>query len=606
MPESPLVPDGFAPGTQVPLRPERPLTRREIRERESAALRLGSGAEEDPRGVVPQAVTPWMPAPGTAVWADAPVRPIVTPPTSHALSAPVAPAASTAPATGGRDPFGAAQPRPQRPGFDELFGAAAPVSDQPPTPAASHPIPPATTSASRRRTAEQTQLPFQTPEAEQADRPVGRRSASDVSPPVESASGFDALFAGIVDDDDEEVGTRGSRASRSERPARSDRKAAKAEMAARREKGAKGAKPGKARSGRSAPAGFAAALPAAPAPPTSDRRARRAATDPFDFSTDVAADLFGLTAEPSASTVPSAAPTLRGDAPSVLLDAAAESPDPSRGDRRRRQPPRDAARRTPRNAKVRVRVSARSQSHPVASAPRRRGGRQLVASLVAMSFAALLAVATTIPSLSLLTPSDVQALALSSTNGPALDGQRVVLNGDIVAQSVQREGYESQTIEEYARAAGIRPEATFTNNPSGTIQWPFAVGVHIGDRFGYRDCWGCSSNHGGQDFNPGLGAEIQAIADGVVSNSTDSGGSLGVVMMIDHVIDGELITSVYAHMEYDSRRFEVGDTVEVGDVIGTTGDTGMSTGPHLHFEIRIGGINGTKVDPLVWLYENTN
>lgn len=223
-----------------------------------------------------------------------------------------------------------------------------------------------------------------------------------------------------------------------------------------------------------------------------------------------------------------------------------------------------------------------------------------------MSFAALLAVATTIPSLSLLTPSDVQALALSSTNGPALDGQRVVLNGDIVAQSVQREGYESQTIEEYARAAGIRPEATFTNNPSGTIQWPFAVGVHIGDRFGYRDCWGCSSNHGGQDFNPGLGAEIQAIADGVVSNSTDSGGSLGVVMMIDHVIDGELITSVYAHMEYDSRRFEVGDTVEVGDVVGTTGDTGMSTGPHLHFEIRIGGINGTKVDPLVWLYENTN
>jgi murein DD-endopeptidase MepM/ murein hydrolase activator NlpD len=113
-------------------------------------------------------------------------------------------------------------------------------------------------------------------------------------------------------------------------------------------------------------------------------------------------------------------------------------------------------------------------------------------------------------------------------------------------------------------------------------------------------------NHGGQDFNPGLGAEIQAIADGVVSNSTDSGGSLGVVMMIDHVINGEKITSVYAHMEYDSRRFEVGDVVEVGDVIGNTGSTGMSTGPHLHFEIRIGGINGTKVDPLEWLWANTN
>jgi murein DD-endopeptidase MepM/ murein hydrolase activator NlpD len=227
-------------------------------------------------------------------------------------------------------------------------------------------------------------------------------------------------------------------------------------------------------------------------------------------------------------------------------------------------------------------------------------------SMVAMSFAALLAVATTIPSLSLLSPEDVQALALSNYGTDSLDGQRVVVNGDIVAQSMQREGYEHQTIQEYAAAAGIRAEGDFTNNPAGTIQWPFAVGVHIGDHFGYRNCSGCSSDHGGQDFNPGLGAEIQAIADGTVAVSTDSGGSLGVVMMIDHMIDGELITSVYAHMEYDSRRFEVGDTVRVADVIGTTGDTGMSTGPHLHFEIRIGGVDGTKVDPLEWLYANTN
>jgi murein DD-endopeptidase MepM/ murein hydrolase activator NlpD len=223
-----------------------------------------------------------------------------------------------------------------------------------------------------------------------------------------------------------------------------------------------------------------------------------------------------------------------------------------------------------------------------------------------MGFAALLAVATSVPSLSLLTAEDVQAMALGSTTHTHVDGQTVEITGNALAAPVGRESYQAQTIEEYAAAAGIRAEATFTNNPAGSIQWPFAVGVHIGDRFGYRNCYGCSSNHGGQDFNPGLGAQIQSIADGVVSNSTDSGGSLGVVMMIDHVIDGELITSVYAHMEYGSRLFEVGDTVEVGDVIGTTGDTGMSTGPHLHFEIRIGGISGTKVDPLVWLYENTN
>ena len=197
-----------------------------------------------------------------------------------------------------------------------------------------------------------------------------------------------------------------------------------------------------------------------------------------------------------------------------------------------------------------------------------------------MSFAALLAVATPIPSLSLLTPADVQAMAMTDAMGLTRDGQRVTINGDIVAQSIQAEGYAHQSMQEYAEAAGIRAEADFINNPAGTIQWPFAVGVHIGDRFGYRDCAGCSSNHGGQDFNPGLGAEIQAIADGTVAVSTDSGGSLGVVMMIDHVINGEVVTSVYAHMEYGSRRFEVGDTVHVADVVDYASGTETTGAEH--------------------------
>ncbi|WP_234660744.1 M23 family metallopeptidase [Agromyces marinus] len=248
---------------------------------------------------------------------------------------------------------------------------------------------------------------------------------------------------------------------------------------------------------------------------------------------------------------------------------------------------------------------------PFAQRPPRRtarsqGARRL-AGVVSMAFVAMLALATSVPSLSLLTPEEVQAMALAQAATSTLkDGQRVDISGNALAAGVGREDYQAQTIEEYAQAAGIRAEATFTNNPLGTIQWPFAVGVHIGDRFGYRDCAGCSSNHRGQDFNPGLGAQIQAIADGVVVESTDAGGSLGVVTMIDHVIDGQTVTSVYAHMEYDSRRFGVGEVVEVGDVVGTTGNTGMSTGPHLHFEIRIGGVDGEWVDPLEWLWANTN
>ncbi|UOE43820.1 M23 family metallopeptidase [Agromyces larvae] len=258
------------------------------------------------------------------------------------------------------------------------------------------------------------------------------------------------------------------------------------------------------------------------------------------------------------------------------------------------------------NRSERARAARAAAPAPRPAAPVGRRRARAVRAIASMGLAAGLALATSVPALSLLTPEDVQALALSATSTKQ-GRQSLALDGDELATpTIDRDGYQHQSIEEYAAAAGIRPEATFTNNPLGTIQWPFKVGVHIGDRFGYRDCAGCSEDHHGQDFNPGYGAEIQAIADGVVSESTDSGGSLGVVTMIDHVIDGQVITSVYAHMQYGSRRFEIGDPVKVGDVVGNTGSTGMSTGPHLHFEIRIGGINGEWVDPLEWLYENTN
>jgi murein DD-endopeptidase MepM/ murein hydrolase activator NlpD len=236
----------------------------------------------------------------------------------------------------------------------------------------------------------------------------------------------------------------------------------------------------------------------------------------------------------------------------------------------------------------------------------RRGAAKGV-TFAAMAFVALMAVSTSLPAEALLSSADVQAAAVAARqSGPAAPAQTLDMATGTDTISVQRDGYESKSIAEVAAASGIRLEATFTNNPNGTIQWPFAVGVHIGDHFGYRNCAGCSVDHGGQDFNPGIGAPIQAIADGVVSLVEDGEGSLGVHMMIDHMIDGKKVTSVYAHMIHGSMLFKTGDVVKVGQVIGKTGTTGMSTGPHLHFEIRLGGKDGTKVDPLNWLYANVN
>ncbi len=254
-------------------------------------------------------------------------------------------------------------------------------------------------------------------------------------------------------------------------------------------------------------------------------------------------------------------------------------------------------------------VPAPSRAASVHRPPPAKRGRRLATTSVtiaAMAFVSLMFVSTSIPAEALLSASDVDAAVLEAQRPTDTEPSQTIdlAGGDTI--TIERDGYESSTIAAVAAASGIRMEATFTNNPNGTIQWPFAVGVHIGDEFGPRNCAGCSANHGGQDFNPGLGAPIQSISDGVVSFAEDGENSLGVHMIIDHMIDGELVSSVYAHMIHGSMLFSAGDVVKAGQVIGKTGSTGMSTGPHLHFEIREGGRSGTKVPPLPWLYAHVN
>lgn len=162
---------------------------------------------------------------------------------------------------------------------------------------------------------------------------------------------------------------------------------------------------------------------------------------------------------------------------------------------------------------------------------------------------------------------------------------------------INRDGYSTATLVDLAGTAGITNYSTavFTNNPDCAVQWPYAVGVPMTYGFGMRD----GRLHEGTDFIPGAGAHIQTIADGVVSVATDNGGAYGVTIVIDHVVDGQPVSSRYAHMEYDSRQVEVGDTVSVGQYIGRTGDTGRSFGAHLHFEVLRNGTSAT--DPLPWL-----
>ena len=120
-------------------------------------------------------------------------------------------------------------------------------------------------------------------------------------------------------------------------------------------------------------------------------------------------------------------------------------------------------------------------------------------------------------------------------------------------------------------------------------------GYAINSEFGHRHSPGGigSRNHKGIDIAAPTGTPIYASMGGTVIASNYS-SSYGNLVYIDH---GNGVVTRYAHMNTQSP-FSVGQRVEQGQQIGAVGSTGNSTGPHLHFEIRV---NGTAVDPMRYL-----
>ena len=90
--------------------------------------------------------------------------------------------------------------------------------------------------------------------------------------------------------------------------------------------------------------------------------------------------------------------------------------------------------------------------------------------------------------------------------------------------------------------------------------------------------------HNGVDMNAAQGDPIRAVAAGKVILAGVKGG-FGNTIMIDH--GGGMVT-LYAHQSQLGA--SVGDNVKAGQTIGFIGSTGLSTGPHLHFEVRINGV----------------
>lgn len=254
-------------------------------------------------------------------------------------------------------------------------------------------------------------------------------------------------------------------------------------------------------------------------------------------------------------------------------------------------------------------------SAPHVAAPRTHAMRvvkQVAAgslSLGAMTVVGLLAFSTMVPSSAVATSAsaDLAAAAAPAAKQPAQEIQAFVASDVVDDESLDRpEAYGVVSMSEIAAESGVTQFAgTWVNDPAAEVQYPFPVGVPISSGFQTIEYYNeFGSWHNGVDLTPGGGAEIHAVAAGTVRIATESGGTYGVTVLIDHVIDGRTVSTRYGHMRYGSLRVAAGDTVEAGEVIGLVGSTGKSTGEHLHLEVLLDGT--TPTDPLPWIREHTS
>jgi murein DD-endopeptidase MepM/ murein hydrolase activator NlpD len=139
------------------------------------------------------------------------------------------------------------------------------------------------------------------------------------------------------------------------------------------------------------------------------------------------------------------------------------------------------------------------------------------------------------------------------------------------------------------KAGGAVVAALRRSPPVCPIRLAPPVAGPISDTFGPRG----NRFHTGVDFPAATGTPVSAAARGRVTFAGRSVGGWGLLVIVDH---GGGVRTMYAHLSRIDAR--VSQPVAVGQRLGRVGSTGLSTGPHLHFEVRLGG---AAVDPLAGL-----
>lgn len=162
---------------------------------------------------------------------------------------------------------------------------------------------------------------------------------------------------------------------------------------------------------------------------------------------------------------------------------------------------------------------------------------------------------------------------------------------------------EKRQADEAARLLALKEASNKTSSQvgdvdlsdfNGTLMWPSTASSRVSSAFGYRSdpFTGVKTFHGGIDIPAKSGTGIVSSGAGVVLTSGWIDG-YGYVVIIKH---SETLTTLYAH---NSKNLVVsGQKVSRGEKIALVGSTGRSTGPHIHYEVRV---NGSRVNPMSYL-----
>ncbi|NND02943.1 MAG: peptidoglycan DD-metalloendopeptidase family protein [Acidimicrobiia bacterium] len=163
-----------------------------------------------------------------------------------------------------------------------------------------------------------------------------------------------------------------------------------------------------------------------------------------------------------------------------------------------------------------------------------------------------------------------------------LDG--AIADFETEIDGLEREQDRLQDLIKEASGGGGSSPGQLVRPVPGAITSPFGPRLH--------PILGYTRMHTGVDMTAPLGQDIRAGAAGTVILAETYGG-YGLTVIVDH---GGGMTTLYAHQ---SRLFvSRGEKVTAGEVVGEAGSTGLATGPHLHFEVRL---DGTPVDPADYL-----